>query len=228
VFTQVQEWSPDNLALYDLILQNGMAEFICNQEYLYEHYQQLAFRNMKLRNIDLLTLRFGNLRTLDLSQNLIATLEHIPANCKELCLDFNQLRAISFSQPHQLQFLSVSHNPLNDSSLPRLVSAFPELRCLNISHNSLCDLKQCVTMLGGLGYLKVLVLFSNPLSMLPIYYCYVTDHLQLAHFDGAKYQKEEPKPLPKAPPPEKKEVKEEKKDAKKDNKKGAKVEEKPG
>jgi len=53
-------------------------------------------------------------------------------------------------------------------------------------------LKEFVTTLANLRYLKILVSFSNPISMLPIYYSYMTDHIHLAYFDGKKYVKEEP------------------------------------
>lgn len=57
-------------------------------------------------------------------------------------------------------------------------------------------------------YLKVLVAYQNPISMLKIYYSYIADHIVLSHFDGAKYIKEEPpKPEP-VKVEEKKEVKE--------------------
>jgi hypothetical protein len=47
--------------------------------------------------------------------------------------------------------------------------------------------------------LKILVAHSNPISMLSIYYSYITDHIQLGFIDGIKYvkieevKKEEPK-----------------------------------
>lgn len=47
--------------------------------------------------------------------------------------------------------------------------------------------------------LKVLAAHSNPISMLAIYYSYITEHIPLAYFDGQKYvkveevKKEEPK-----------------------------------
>jgi hypothetical protein len=40
--------------------------------------------------------------------------------------------------------------------------------------------------------LKILVTAGNPISMLAIYRTYLTENLQLAHFDGEKYVKPEP------------------------------------
>lgn len=48
-----------------------MAEFICNQEYLYDFYRQLSFPGKNLECIDSNSLRFHNLKVLDLSRNSI-------------------------------------------------------------------------------------------------------------------------------------------------------------
>lgn len=39
----LNRWSSDNKELYDLVIENGMAEFICNREFLNEHYKTLQF-----------------------------------------------------------------------------------------------------------------------------------------------------------------------------------------
>ena len=44
--------------------------------------------------------------------------------------------------------------------------------------------------LAGLSSLKILLSFSNPFSILPVYYSYITDHIPLVYFDGTKYIKE--------------------------------------
>ena len=74
--------------------------------------------------------------------------------------------------------------------------------------------------------LKMLNTRNNPISMLNIYWEYITTQIPLDYFDNQKYVKLEP---PKAEPKQeiKEEKKEEKKDTKKDTKKGGKAEEKP-
>jgi len=73
------------------------------------------------------------------------------------------------------------------------------LRCLNVAWNKICKLKEFVNNLSNCAKLKVLVAHSNPISMLNIYYSYITDHIQLGYIDGLKYvkaeevKKEEPK-----------------------------------
>lgn len=68
---QIQEWSEDNEELYRNILENGMAEHICNKEYLFEFYRHLSFDHQGLSTIDETCLRFRNLAVLSLSQNNI-------------------------------------------------------------------------------------------------------------------------------------------------------------
>ena len=122
---------------------------------------------------------------------------------KELYLDFNCINSIQLKHEHDLELLSVSHNQFSDNLISLLPSYFPELRCLNLSYNRLSDLRNFVNVMGQLSYLKILISFENPISILAIYYTYITDHLRLAYFDGAKYVKEEPKIEKKEEPKEK-------------------------
>jgi hypothetical protein len=59
-----------------------MAEFICNKEFLFEFYQALSFVDKQLHNIDSHTLKFSNLKTLNLVSNKISTIENIPYSCR--------------------------------------------------------------------------------------------------------------------------------------------------
>jgi hypothetical protein len=36
-------WSKDNFHLYELLLENGFADFICNKESIRENYKELVF-----------------------------------------------------------------------------------------------------------------------------------------------------------------------------------------
>jgi hypothetical protein len=116
---------------------------------------------------------------------------------------------------------------VNDDSFNKIIQNFPELRCVNVSWNRIANIKDFVTNLAFLSKLKVLIAYANPISMLAIYYSYITDHIGLAYIDGNKYVKAEEVKKEEPKVEEKKEVKEEKKDSKKDSKKGGKaVEEK--
>ncbi len=46
-----------------------------------------------------------------------------------------------------------------------------------------------MTNLASLHKLKILVAYGNPISMLAIYYSYLTEHIHLAYIDGVKYVK---------------------------------------
>lgn len=99
-------------------------------------------------------------------------------------MDFNKITGINANQPNKLELLSISNNLIDDQILIKILKMSPELRCINVSWNQICQLKEVVTNLGGLSKLKVLILNGNPISMLAIYYTYITDHLHLAYFDG--------------------------------------------
>lgn len=100
---------------------------------------------------------------------------------------------------HHLELLSVCSNHIDDNAFIGITKVFTELRCLNIAWNRICKLKEFVSSLVHFQKLKVLVAHSNPISILNIYYSYITDHIQLGYIDGVKYvkveevKKEEPK-----------------------------------
>ena len=126
-------------------------------------------------------------------------IEHLPANLKELYLDFNLVTEVRPKETHGLELLSLSSNAIDDLSIEKIVHSFPELRCLNVSWNKIANLKDFTTNIAALSKLKVLAAHANPISMLAIYYSYITEHIPLAYFDGQKYvkveevKKEEPK-----------------------------------
>jgi hypothetical protein len=59
----------------------------------------------------------------------------------------------------------------------------------------------------GLNKLKVLVAYGNPISMLALYYSYITDNVVLMYMDGLKYVKQEEIKVEEPKIEEKKEVK---------------------
>lgn len=75
--------------------------------------------------------------------------------------------------------------------MANIVAVAGNLRCLNVANNILKMLKDFVKSIASCPNLKVLVAYENPLSMLPIYYDYITTSLTLYHFDGKKYVKPE-------------------------------------
>lgn len=85
-----------------MILENGMAEFICNKPFLYEFYTSLAFIGKGIKVIDHDSAKFSQLKTLNLSENKISTIEYIPSTLKELYLDFNIINDIQLLSEHSL------------------------------------------------------------------------------------------------------------------------------
>jgi Leucine-rich repeat (LRR) protein len=65
--------------------------------------------------------------------------------------------------------LGVSYNQLDDDSLTKLVSVFPKLFCLDISHNRLESMIQTLRSLILLQDLKMLYMLGNPLVLVPNY-----------------------------------------------------------
>ena len=122
-------------------------------------------------------LKLTNLVVLNLFHNNISTLENIPASCVELYLDFNQISEIKMGKADQckVELLSISHNLLTDRQLNKICTRMKQLRCLNVSHNQLVDIRQFVSSIKECPKLKMLTVKNNPVSMLGIYFTYITN-----------------------------------------------------
>jgi Leucine-rich repeat (LRR) protein len=73
--------------------------------------------------------------------------------------------------------VSLSHNLVTDSVLNKIAKNLKELRCLNIAHNQIVDIRRLVTSVKLCPKLKILATFGNPISMLAIYYTYITEQI---------------------------------------------------
>lgn len=110
-------WSIDNKEIYRLLLENGYAEYVCNKEFLYEHYTTLYFLNQGISVIDDDSLRFINLQYLKLNGNNVAVLENIPPKCIDLYLYNNSINEVKLTRPNKLRFLGLGNNKLTDKHL---------------------------------------------------------------------------------------------------------------
>lgn len=96
---------------------------------------------------------------------------HLPPNLQELNLTGNMISTIEAGsvQFTSLIHLGVSYNQLDDDSLTKIVSVFPKLFCLDISHNRLESIIQTLRSLILLKDLKMLYMLGNPVVLVPNY-----------------------------------------------------------
>lgn len=80
MLTEVVGWSEDNRRLYALLKKHGYAAFICNREFLYEHYKTIKLTKVGINRIDGESTQFKNLHHLDISFNRVMALENCPEN----------------------------------------------------------------------------------------------------------------------------------------------------
>jgi Leucine-rich repeat (LRR) protein len=95
-------------------------------------------------------------------------------------MDFSEVPSIKLKENNHLELLAVSISIVNDGSFKNIIQSLSELRYLDVSWNRISNLKTFVTNFDFLNKLKVTVSFSDPVSFLPIYYSYITDHIDLA------------------------------------------------
>ena len=165
-----------------------MAEYICNKEFLNEFYSHLAFNGANIHQIDDDSLLLSNLKVLNLCKNNLSRIQNIPESCLQLYLDFNQIKSIDIPTVN-VEFLSISHNLIQDHSIKTIAGKMPKLRCLNISYNQIKDIRAFVSYLKECIRLKMIICRNNPISLLPIYWQYITNEISLNYFDNEKYKK---------------------------------------
>lgn len=84
-----------------------------------------------------------------------------------------------------MELLSISHNRIDDRLVGELVRRCPGLRCLNVGYNRIEEIRGFVAGLKKFTTkLKLLIAKNNPISMLALYWEYITTEIGLEFFDG--------------------------------------------
>ncbi|EGR28501.1 leucine rich repeat protein [Ichthyophthirius multifiliis] len=168
---KVKQWSEQTEQIYNQLLENGYADFICNKEYLREVFLDLKFNRQYINCMDKELLNLKNLKILELNQNLITTIENIPPQLLELHLFQNHISQISIQMKpsKSLLFLGLGFNKLNDNQITNIPKFFPNLVCLDISNNLLEDIQNLLSVVCNLSSLKMLCAYGNPICLLSNY-----------------------------------------------------------
>lgn len=110
--------------------------------------------------------KFENLKVLNLSFNCITKIEFLPPNLEELYLNGNEINEVALNPARPLNkmiHLGLSMNKIRSTALSLIVKVFPNLFCLDISFNDLCDLDSAIVWCKQLKSLKMLFMEGNPL-----------------------------------------------------------------
>ena len=123
---------------------------------------------------------------LNLSHNRITKIQNLPPNLKELNLTNNQISEIKYLTPlKSLIHLGLSYNQISNQNVPLIVRNFPSLFCLDLQHNTLCDLSHSIQFFQKLENLRLLYLAGNPLALTYRYREILKENLQELRFiDG--------------------------------------------
>ena len=153
-----------------IIKKLGPIQDVCMEDYIINFFSDFNMQNQSIVAIDPTLAKFQNLKVLNLSFNNIRKIEHLPANLEELYLNGNQINEVSISAAKPLKsviHVGLNMNKLRQPALTQLVKVFPNLFCLDVSFNDLCDLQTTVAWLKNLGDLKMLSVEGNPLILAP-------------------------------------------------------------
>lgn len=109
---------------------------------------------------------------LNLSFNNIKRIEFLPPSLEELFLNGNEIDevGINVNKPlNSLIHLGLSLNKIRQPALVHIVKVFPNLFCLDVSFNDICDMDRALDWITKLTKLRMLALEGNPLVLTPNY-----------------------------------------------------------
>lgn len=187
-------WSKENKEIYNLIMRVGYdRESTINRHYLKNFYSEIYFKNCEISKIDKNFKNFENLKHLDLTYNLLKSIENLPINLTELIISHNSLETISQGcfLPNLL-YLKLSHNNLKSPQFKNFKTLFPKLMSLDASFNNITNINAMSENLLHLQKLKMLCLKGNPIELLRFYKDFFISELQnLEYFDLEKISKDD-------------------------------------
>jgi Leucine-rich repeat (LRR) protein len=160
--------SEEAVELATVIKSLGQIKEVSSEEFIIHFFESLNMQNKAIIKIDLSLARFHNLKVLNLSFNKIQKLEYIPPNLEELYVNGNAINEIGINQNKPLVnliHLGISMNQIRQPALTQIVKVFPNLFCLDISYNDLCDMNLTLVWLMQLSKLRMLSLEGNPLVL---------------------------------------------------------------
>ncbi len=129
---QSLSWSSDAEALYNQVTADqrlSKNSELHTREFIVAHFRHLILSKMKVRRIDAGVRDFANLQELNVSQNAIRVLEHLPVGLKVLNAYANAVDDVQLDESfHELVFLGLGYNRV--SSMQTLQNLLPRLGTL--------------------------------------------------------------------------------------------------
>ncbi|CEM03231.1 unnamed protein product [Vitrella brassicaformis CCMP3155] len=166
-------WSSGAAKLREMANTMGSANpLLCSEAFLLHYFNDLCFRGCHIVEMDSFLSSFQNLKTLNLSQNRIRVIRHLPPKLELLDIYGNEIASISNGlkcPAPSLLHLGMGSNCVVEAGIQGIAAIFPNLISLDLSFNLLAD--SCVTLeyLSGLTQLCHLYLLGNPLTLHPHY-----------------------------------------------------------
>ena len=140
------------------------------------HFRTLRLKEMGIAALSVAAERFTRLEELNLSGNRLSTVEHLPPSLRILHAYDNQVASVSleYGAARSLIHLGLGYNAVSDAvRLARaLEGGAPALRCLDLSFNSITDLRD-TALLVSLPSITSLWLAGNPVALLPAYRAFI-------------------------------------------------------
>lgn len=164
--TVLGQWSEDAVQLASMIKRLGVIQDLCVEEYILDFFSSLNVQTQNIYCLDPVLSKFHSLKVINLSFNKIQKIEFIPPLLEELYLNGNEVDSIVQKEARpSLVHLGLSTNKIRQMALSKIAKVFPNLFCLDLSFNDLCDLENALSWCKKLQSLKMLSLEGNPLVL---------------------------------------------------------------
>lgn len=165
-------WSDDAPKLMRMVEKLGVLNAnISSEAFLKPFFTHLSLAEWGISLLDKDLLKFSNLTFLDVSRDLLESLDCLPPGLRFLRAYNNSISKVNLRGPPltSLQFLGLGHNELQSNAMENIGKRFTGLLSLDLSFNNLMDMAPVATHLQNLKQLKQLALLGNPLCLLPHY-----------------------------------------------------------
>ncbi|XP_041348975.1 leucine-rich repeat-containing protein 43-like isoform X2 [Gigantopelta aegis] len=169
-------WSEEAKQLREIAVKSP---WLIDDNFILNHFRTIRILDKNVTEVDPNILKFQNLEELTLSANYIQNIpsKNLPSMLKVLELCANDISDISSlcEKPPRLTHLGLGFNKITYIKDYLTGDYWPNLLSLDLSHNNLSDLVNCVRKLSSLPKLRNLILQGNPLSLIPGYRGYIID-----------------------------------------------------
>lgn len=167
-------WSAEAADFVRIVRSLGSSDpDVRSKSFVTSFFKKLDLRRAGIIELDAGVCGFRSLTSLDVSQNGIRDIKHLPTNLKVLQAYMNGITDISTPPMRNVVHCGLGSNELLPLHVTMIGEKFAGLLSLDLSYNRLHGMSDVLQSLRGLRQVRHLYLFGNPCTLVENYRCLV-------------------------------------------------------